>query len=447
VTVTDSDDDTLDATFYGRQAAAAAPDFTIVTLPDTQFYSQSYPATFTAQTTWIRDSAGTLNTVFVAHLGDITNGATQPEWKNASASMQVLDAAGIPNGVPPGNHDFSNIGLYDATFPVSRYSANDWYADSMPGRANRDSYQLFSAGGLDFIILHLEYNPDTDVRTWARGILAGNGSRRAIVVTHEYMGSSGRSSVGDGLWTSLVSPHCNVFLVLSGHYVRENRLTSTNSCGNPVYQALQDYQSDPNGGDGWLRYYTFKPSENKIYAYTYSPTLNGGAGQSETDADSQFTLDYAMSGAGSWQVVGTATGVHSGDHATVAWNGLANSQQYEWYATVSDGSLTTTGPTWSFTTAASTTPTLSGTITAGGTPLVATVSVFDSTTFAWAGNATSAADGTFSLSVPPGTYKLYLQPTTPGYVDQWYGGDGVYWSSATPVTVSGATSVPISLVP
>jgi hypothetical protein len=91
--------------------------------------------------------------------------------------------------------------------------------------------------------------------------------------------------------------------------------------------------------------------------------------------------------------------------------------------------------------------TLSGTITAGGTPVVATVSVFDSTTFAWAGNATSAADGTFSLSVPPGTYKLYLQPITPGYVDQWFGGGGVYWSTATPVTVSGATSVPISLVP
>ncbi len=37
-----------------------APDFTVVTIPDTQFYSESYPATFTAQTTWIRDSAGTL---------------------------------------------------------------------------------------------------------------------------------------------------------------------------------------------------------------------------------------------------------------------------------------------------------------------------------------------------------------------------------------------------
>ena len=74
-----------------------------------------------------------------------------------------------------------------------------------------------------------------------------------------------------------------------------------NSCGHPVLQILTDYQSRANGGDGWLRYYTFKPSENKIYAYTYSPTL----GTFETDATSQFTLDFAMNGAAPFEALGT----------------------------------------------------------------------------------------------------------------------------------------------
>ena len=45
----------MSVTFYGRQKPTTAPDFTLVTLPDTQFYSQTttYAATFTAQTNWI----------------------------------------------------------------------------------------------------------------------------------------------------------------------------------------------------------------------------------------------------------------------------------------------------------------------------------------------------------------------------------------------------------
>ena len=355
VTVSDLDGDTLDATFYGRAAGGAAPDFTLVTIPDTQYYSQSYPATFTAQTTWIRDAVGSLNTVFVTHLGDITETGAQAQWDNADASMDVLDNAGVPNGLVYGNHDTANLAAFDATFPVSRYSANSWYGGSMPGKANRDSYQLFSVGGLDFVILHLEYSPDASVQAWASGILAANASRRAIVVIHDYLdaGSGNRSSIGTTVWNTIVSPNCNVFLVLSGHSVGENRLASTNSCGGTVNQVVQDYQGRSNGGDGWLRYYTFKPSENKVYAHTWKVPQGATPGSFETDANSQFTLDYTMSGGGgAFTLIGTDTDVASGGHATVAWPGRAQGTQYEWYVDVSDGSLTTTGPTWSFTTVA-----------------------------------------------------------------------------------------------
>ena len=64
---------------------------------------------------------------------------------------------------------------------------------------------------------------------------------------------------------------------------------------------------DLPSGDGWLRILRFVPGEDKVYVQTYSPWLN----QFEADADSEFTLDFPMSGAfaavGSVQVPSGAT--------------------------------------------------------------------------------------------------------------------------------------------
>ena len=73
-TVTDPETDAMSVTFYGGQVGAGSgADFTVVALPDTQFYSESYPATFKAQTQWIVDNRVAENIVYVAHEGDIVN--------------------------------------------------------------------------------------------------------------------------------------------------------------------------------------------------------------------------------------------------------------------------------------------------------------------------------------------------------------------------------------
>jgi hypothetical protein len=55
---------------------------------------------------------------------------------------------------------------------------------------------------------------------------------------------------------------------------------------------LANYQDRPNGGDGWLRYYTFRPGNDRIAASTYSVTLRNGKGQMERDAESRFRLPW-----------------------------------------------------------------------------------------------------------------------------------------------------------
>src|SRR5690554_1127891 len=97
-----------------------------------------------------------------------------------------------------------------------------------------------------------------------------------------------------------------------------------------------------------MRYYTFKPIQNLVQAVTYSPTLN----QYETDADSSFTVPFAMSSTqpAPFTLVGTDT-VASGGTASVTFDDLEADTEYEWYAVVRDGTDATTGATWNFTTA------------------------------------------------------------------------------------------------
>ena len=110
-TVSDPDGDLLTVTFYGRVKAATSP-FTIVVIPDTQYYvaDPSPSATFGAQTQWVVDTEDSLNTVFVSHLGDIVEHKDQVEreWIDAAAYMATLDDNDVKSNVAPGNHDMSS---------------------------------------------------------------------------------------------------------------------------------------------------------------------------------------------------------------------------------------------------------------------------------------------------------------------------------------------------
>jgi hypothetical protein len=367
--LSDADQDKMTATFFGRAVPPTTPDFTVVAIPDTQHYvDSSYYQTFTAQTQWIVANRNALNVVFVTHLGDIVQNidSVEQEWKRADTSLKVLEAAGVPYAVSPGNHDISASGIakfYDQYFPVSRFLPQPTYAGWLGkeqgevSRENKDNYELFSVGSLDFLVVHLEMDVPDYSLAWADKIIKRYPNRLAVISTHIYLDATGtrRTSAqfrsngtsAEQVWQQLIKPNCNVFLVVNGHYQGEARRTDLNSCGKPVHQIVQDYQDGPNGGDGWLRYFTFKPAENKIYAYTYSPTRNNGLGSYDTDAQSQFTLDYAMQGV-PFATLGAASQVAPGSKATITWSGLAPKTKYEWYVTVSDGKAVTRSPTWTF---------------------------------------------------------------------------------------------------
>lgn len=268
--------------------------FTLIVLPDTQGYVKYYPWILDNQTQWIVDNKEALNIVFVTQLGDLVDRPYNiTEWENANRSMSKLDG-NVPWGVLPGNHDMfeDNLTNYNMYFGYDRFSAEAWYGGAYSVGDNANYYQLFSAGGDDYLILQLQYNPSDDVLYWASNVIDAYPDRKVIVATHDYLMGfrllDQRSDIGERIWHSLVKPHADqVFLVLCGHAGAEDMITDKVN-GHVVYQMLADYQNATYIESGWLRILTFAPSQGKVFVKTYSPILD----KYKHDPQSEFTLDY-----------------------------------------------------------------------------------------------------------------------------------------------------------
>jgi len=277
--------------------------FTIVALPDTQFYSMSHPDIFCKQTDWIASHKESMNIVFVSQLGDIVNdgGKRLDEWANASKCLGKLDGVS-PYSVVPGNHDLdisgnkaSGFSTFDKYFPVSRFSNNSWYGGYYG--SNRNNFEIISANGMKLAFLNLEIEPSDGALNWAQSEVRAHPDAYTILTTHKYLPDNSNSrdsslsfssngNTGESIWKKLVNLNCQISLTLNGHYAHasqgelhpaaagENHVTSTNSCGKSVNQVEQDYQSLDNGGNGWLRLFVFTPKTRSIKVYTYSPYLD-----------------------------------------------------------------------------------------------------------------------------------------------------------------------------
>ena len=104
-----------------KPATNSRSPFMLVLIPDTQYYSLRDPDTYKAQTEWIVDYRQFFNIKFAIHLGDITHNNTDIEWQAANAAHNILDNAGVPYSVIPGNHDNPNYGRIRDTSKYNKY--------------------------------------------------------------------------------------------------------------------------------------------------------------------------------------------------------------------------------------------------------------------------------------------------------------------------------------
>jgi len=272
--------------------------FSVILLPDTQYYTKYYPEIYLKQTRWIADNRDSLNIKFVVHLGDITQDNSLVQWQVADKAHQILDRAGIPYSLIPGNHDMTGDGFgqkrdtvfFNRYFGPERFAGKTWYGGHLdPG--NENNYSFFNGGDLKFMVIGLEFAPTQAALEWANEIIRQFRDHHVIVVTHCYLakspaGATGAGgyqkncaekyhpdgSEGDTVWEKLVRQHRNIFMVLSGHVHDVEHRARIGNAGNPIHEILTDYQSEypegdidkPKSGNGWLRILQFFPEENRM---------------------------------------------------------------------------------------------------------------------------------------------------------------------------------------
>lgn len=292
------------------RANAEPHDFSIVVLPDPQFYAAKYPGIGMAQTKWICKNAKKLNIQFVVTVGDnVDAGYIDAQFKNSTSFMDKLNNV-VPYGVACGNHDLKDgkLGSYTSRkfvdyYGPERFKKYAWYGGASP--SGFSSYQTFSNGGLKFLMLELAVAAPKAEVEWAKTVMAEHSALPVILTTHQMLtpkAELGKSMAAIGLdrqtpsqvWEQLVEPSPQIFLVLCGHYHGEAYITKKTQAVQPVHVVLQDYQKEPNGGNGWLRIFTFRPKRNKVDVQTYSPTLKEY--KKEPKSEFSFVVDFKRLG-------------------------------------------------------------------------------------------------------------------------------------------------------
>ncbi|MGM7669731.1 LamG-like jellyroll fold domain-containing protein [Microbacterium sp. A93] len=402
-------------------------DFSIAHFTDTQYlaegaaedaYSEEQQAVwaeaYTSVADWIVANAEEKKIEYVAHTGDIMENwhtgtpradeeayreIAVEEFEFVSEAQKILDDSEIPNGVTPGNHDNrsgADVGadnLYNQYFGPERYEAleqtqgwKDANATFTPWKEgdNDNHYDLFTAGGLDFIAVYLGFDVTDEEIEWASGVLEEYSDRNAMIMTHAQRKPStnpdGRGATfshdGAKIDEGLLQKHRNIFLALSGHEhgvdieVRKDVGTQ----GNNVVELLADYQfytvsaeelgltgvdgRSPQDmlqfGSSFFRMLQIDVDNAELAVDTYSPLLDDfGATEYDdrnryngTEDDTRlpiqletrktsFATDQIMVTTPTDEQIGEAT-AKSGWPASVEWAGLSEGETYAWYATSRD---------------------------------------------------------------------------------------------------------------
>jgi hypothetical protein len=95
--------------------------------------------------------------------------------------------------------------LFQQYFGAQRYSEFPWYGGCFPAQHspaghsgnNSNSFQLFSACGMNMIFLHLECNAPDDVLAWANALLQKYKNRPAFITSHMGWGPGSKPTEAD----------------------------------------------------------------------------------------------------------------------------------------------------------------------------------------------------------------------------------------------------------
>lgn len=260
-------------------ASTFAQPFSIVVIPDTQWASQKWPSLTRKMTEWIVANEKKEKIKYVVQVGDLVQvGSSEQEWKNIDTAFKTLDNK-VPYIVAVGNHDYDKIKppkstvLFNQYFPADRFKKMNGFGAGYPEGTNTNGFHTFKAGGKNWLILSLNFDPQADEIAWGNTVIQSHPEHQIILLTHSYLTHTKRDEIGVTLWDKLLKTYPNVSIVFCGH-LSTVHFKSEGDNGNSVCEMLFDWQNDlqpdPNS---YLAVITIDPKAGTVSAKSYSPAL------------------------------------------------------------------------------------------------------------------------------------------------------------------------------
>jgi calcineurin-like phosphoesterase family protein len=264
-----------------------SPRFTVAVIPDTQYLfdaDRGDAAPLDASLRYIVDTATEHNTVFVAHLGDLTENGQASEFEQIGRSFRTFDQRRVGYSVLAGNHDINSStddqrgrSAYLDAFGPNRFRNSPTFRGASGDGYN--TYHVFRAAGRDWVVLALDWRPSAGGIQWAKDVLRKYPKSPVILTTHEFVhadsgdGNAQLSDFGQRLWDQLVRGSDQIFLTLNGHFWPPGRAVLRNDAGHDVHAHITNYQDRYYGGSAMIRLYRFDLERNTIDVETLSPWL------------------------------------------------------------------------------------------------------------------------------------------------------------------------------
>ncbi len=275
-------------------------EFTFIAIPDTQQENSSAGRTvmFVERMNWIVNNRNNLNIKFVVQNGDLVDwdDETHSHYVRADAGLAILDNASMPYALCIGNHDTAavqaggsaapgnvnqnlrNSSTFNTYFPRSRFPNIQGVYEV--GKVD-NAYRYFTAGGLDFLVMNLEFCPRASVYPWADAVIKAHPHHNVIIFGHYILESNGSvsgSNAGYGdtsaqaMYNAIIRDNPNVKFTFSGHVGTWASSTSTSSTtSHKTYHVLDcwhDYNSNPT------RVCTFNIPARTVSSQIYDPKSN-----------------------------------------------------------------------------------------------------------------------------------------------------------------------------
>ncbi|MBR3681057.1 MAG: hypothetical protein IKL79_03520 [Clostridia bacterium] len=294
--------------------------YSMVVVPDTQFLTESDVNNGTEYLNsiydWIIANKDEKKIELVMGLGDITDDDTEAEWLHAEEQIGKLNGV-VPYTLVKGGSPHDRIATFNTYFGVDSYYGQNELDGIYEDGYTQNAYKLVTAGGIDYLILMLDFGPVDEVLQWAGNIISQHPERQVIVTTHCYLYKDGRLQTetdpasprsttatggtllknnGDEIWDELVKLYPNIVMVLSGHYSSNTiiKLQSEGVCGNTVTQMLidsQDYDNANGCETGFVAVLYFS-EDGKQISVEYISTVRANEGKAAYFlASNQFSVD------------------------------------------------------------------------------------------------------------------------------------------------------------